>query len=214
MQDITDLLARVGELLSGVNVQRTIVRETATRKRVAAALPPSRPVPTRESALIFRDALRVAGKRPNDKGVLISMGSTVERQDQIEAIRAFIGYDDKRDVFGVALSSAQSTMRRVLMGPVTEVIETPRGIGFTPGSAEHTLLAKAVANWGALHAARSEINARFETVRGKWLSLTETEAALLRPVYVPLLSELDGKVEELSREIEALDAEIERLRSK
>lgn len=62
----------------------------------------------------FLLAMRNAGKRPNDKGVMVVHPNEV-RNDQIKAIHAFVGYDNRRD-FGSQDTEARAKAQRDLRG--------------------------------------------------------------------------------------------------
>ncbi len=69
----------------------------------------------------FLIAMRNAGKRRNDKGVMVVHPNEV-RNDQIKAIHAYCGYDNRRD-FGSQDVEARAKAQRELRG-APKVVET------------------------------------------------------------------------------------------
>ena len=82
----------------------------------------------------FLDAMRTAGKRPNDKGIMALHPNEV-RNDQIKAIHAYCGYDNRRDFGSQDLEARAKAMRDLRGAPkVTENKSPSRSVaGFVAG---------------------------------------------------------------------------------
>jgi hypothetical protein len=86
----------------------------------------------------FLQAMRDAGKRPNDKGIMVVHPSEV-RNDQIKAIHAYCGYDN-RENFGAQDQAARAKAQRELRGPqkVVEVAKPSLSAGgYVAGMPDH-----------------------------------------------------------------------------
>lgn len=91
----------------------------------------------------FLLAMRNAGKRSNDKGVM-SVNAQEVRNDQIKAIHAYCGYDNRRD-FGSQDMAARAKAQRELRGTpkVQETVAPSRSVaGYVAGMPQpsHRLL--------------------------------------------------------------------------
>lgn len=97
-----------------------VIARGATVEKVEAPIhkpgPAGITMPERNSldAKGFLLAMRNAGKRPNDKGIMALQANEV-RNDQIKAIHAYIGYDNRRD-FGSQEMAARAQAQRELRG--------------------------------------------------------------------------------------------------
>ena len=72
-----------------------------------------RPAPSADMARAFLTALRTAGKRANDKGVMVPGGRDATIADEAELIGAFCGYS-KGQPHGTQLDNARQAAQRAL----------------------------------------------------------------------------------------------------
>lgn len=118
-----------------------VIARGATVEKVEAPIQNKEPgkgivLPERNSldAQGFLLAMRNAGKRPNDKGALVLHPNEV-RNDQIKAIHAYCGYDNRRD-FGSQDMAARAKAQRELRGSpkVQETVAPSRSVaGYVAG---------------------------------------------------------------------------------
>lgn len=88
--------------------------------------PKSEPLPAKGTigASEFLKGLPSCGKRPNDKGVMVFQGPTVQRDDEMRLVASFVGWS--RDLHGTQLENARRAAQ-IALKPVTALTKSHRG---------------------------------------------------------------------------------------
>lgn len=117
---------------------RMVVTKVATSGKVTPVAPVAPTRMTANGAREFLAAIRVAGRRPNDKGIMVSAGDNVKIADEKAALVAFVGKAESPH--GNAMFQATSTARQLIAreygAPVAPVKVASTVRGYVAGVAE------------------------------------------------------------------------------